>query len=702
MPIFRKSGSRSITRNGAALLTVALVLASCGATHDSSANARAHAIPIATADLNPSSICVTDEGDYVHQSFNGDFTACFRVPDLESPSLVVALQAYLNGTSGPTDAPTTTVAPPAPKNDDLTLTLSSKTATPGETVVVTGHVSEPISQKQSLPTICWDGCGGLQEEGATIHWTSSRTFHMDLRVPDTAWLVSSHGAVTVHPLTAGTYEVGMQCLTSISGCALGPAEAQTTIRLKASKPKRCLAGQPCATMSLSASTAVVGDKILVKGWAPLQTIIGQPFSYNLSITPGSAKRQYPSLAFAQNLKGGGFNVVPSPRVFLVGPSPTWASLGQIHYVSSTFSGPSAIEPASGSQLIAWCQPSGIVITGGPTQVTVPTNGVRAALRGSTLKIFSKPPLIPPCAAVQLDPRYRNSIYAGIGTARGYSIPPEYLAPLYTTNAGATWHTVPTPAGASIAEFAGFTVEGVQVAALFFGPSSSSNRDVPLGTNDGVVSAEVTSNGGVSWTSTTLGCPPSGPCMIFGPYQWGYCNMSNDMQPLLLGPSRATGLSGVKWTSSSWVTSVNSCFPQQLVVSSSRELFLLDPSSQYPLLQSTNSGKSWSYRTLPTIAAANYGPNSIPINNSLVLAPDGSVFAAITTASGINQELFRLKPYATSWCQIPHAFGATVASSGIVGPLQVNRADLIWSQTVYPNGGNATSSMHVKALSRLRC
>lgn len=702
MPFFSRCTTQSMMKCGVALLIAVLVLAGGDASHADFSGASSRATPIATAFLNPNSICGSDEGDYVHQSLNGDFTACFRVPDLHTSSLVVSL--FDNLVRGPLarESPTTTVVPPVAKGDHLSLSLSPKSATPGETVVVTGHLSRPLSVKQPLPNLCWDSCGGLQEEGSTVHWASSTTFHVNLQVPKTAWLVSSRGDVTVHPLTSGVYEVGVQCLTSISGCAYGPAEAQAAIRLIAPRPTTCLSGEQCETMSLSTSKAMVGDEVLVKGWAPLQTIIGQPFSYSLSVTAGSATRHYPALAFAPNLKGGGFNVVLSPRGLRVEPSPTWASLRRIHYVSSTFSGPSAIDASSNSKFIASCQPSGIVITGGPSQMKVPTAGVRSALKGSILRIFSNATSIPQCVAVQLDPRYGDSIYAGFGTGRGDSIPPVYLAALYTTNAGATWHTVPIPAGASIEDFAGFTTEGTQVEALFSGPDSYSNRDVPLGTNSGFASAEVTSNGGISWHTTTLGCPSSGPCMRFGPYERGGCNMSRDMQPLLLGPPGTTALSGVKWTISSWVTSVNSCFTQQLVVSSAHELILLDPSSEYPLLVSTNSGETWSYRALPSIADANYGEDSVPNSNYLVLAPDGSLFAVITTASGLNQELFRLKPFATSWCQIPRAFGTSMATSGTVSPLQVNSSDLIWSQTVNSTSGKPTSSMHVVPLSSLNC
>jgi hypothetical protein len=277
--------------------------------------------------------------------------------------------------------------------------------------------------------------------------------------------------------------------------------------------------------------------------------------------------------------------------------------------------------------------------------------------------------------VQLDPTYPNTVYAGFEGEEGNSIPPVYLAPMYTTNHGTSWHVIPIPAGETIEDFGGFTVEGASVEALFMGQEDYSNS--PEGTVHGQVVAEVTSNGGQTWSPTTLGCPSDGPCMSFGPYIWGNCNMSNDTQGVLLGSPGATASSGVTWTDSSWVTSVNSCFSQQLVVSSSRDLFLLDPASEYPLLRSTDGGETWSNWSLPPIAAVNYGPDSPPITNSLVLAPDGSLFASISTNATPTQELYRLYPGATSWCEVPDALRAVTA--GNMGPLHVDATDLLWTQ-----------------------
>jgi hypothetical protein len=700
MHFFGSRTCKPITRLGTVLVTAALVLASYGVSHGSPAAASSGDSTIATSSIPPTSVCGND-GDYVQQSLNGDFTGCFRVPALYSSSLVVALTAYWSGTSNTSTSPTTTVVPPVP-NGQITLSLGSKTATPGEAITVMGRLSQPAAQRTTFATLCWDGCeNGLQEQGAQIHWTSFTSFHASLKVPDTAWLVRRDGTVSVHPLLSGDYQVGIECLLSISGCALRPADAQTTIRLKAPRPTKCLSGQRCEIMTLSSSKAKVGDKIVLKGWAPLQDIIGQPFGYSLSITTRSGKETLPNLSYSRNQTSNGGNVVLTPRTLRVMPSKTWADLGRVHYSSSTWSGPSPIDSTSYSNLIAWCQPSGLVITGGSAKVNVPAAGVSAALRGSILRLFSSPPANPQCATVLLDPRYRDSIYAGFNTAQGGSAPPVYMAGLYTTNAGASWRTVPTPAGTSMEDFGGFSTDGDRVVALFAAPNSYESQRFPSGTNHGFVHVEVTTNGGASWTPSTLGCPRSAPCATLGPYQLGNCNMNESSQPLLLGPADTTAGAGVKWTSSSWITTVNSCVSPQLVVTSPRDLLLLDPSSQYPLLQSTTSGRTWSYVVLPLIPGTNYSPDSAPQSNSLLMAPDGSLFTALTTPSGQHQELFRLKPSATSWCRVPGVFGSTT-TAGTVGPLRANGPDLIWNQTIYPNGARPTSSMHVVPLSSLSC
>jgi len=342
----------------------------------------------------------------------------------------------------------------------------------------------------------------------------------------------------------------------------------------------------------------------------------------------------------------------------------------------------------------------VEIVGGPKEITVSTAGATAALAGSDLTMFSSPSSDPQCSDVLLDPSHGATVYAGFDTAQNDSAPPVYLAGLYTTNSGATWHAVPTPPGDTLEDFSGFTNEGNSVLALFAGQNSYFNAKAAPGTVNGLVQAEVTSNGGATWSLSTLGCPSAGPCVTLGPYYLGHCAMNSSLQPLLVGPAGATASSGVKWTTSNWITTVNSCFSQQLVVTSPHDLLLLDPSSEYPLLRSSDSGKSWSNYALPLIPGTTAGPDFASFGSSLLLAPDGSLFASVSSPSGQHQELFRLNPAATSWCQVPKVFPAK-APSYTFSTLRVNRTDLLWSQT-NASGAVSPSSMHTVAFSQLRC
>jgi hypothetical protein len=701
MQIGRRLYNRSVLQGGVVVLLAAFALSSCGDAGPVASVHHPHVTPIATESLPPTSVC-GNGGDYVHQSLNGDFTGCFRVPALAGSSQVVALQAYLNGVTPPSNVTTTTVGTPLPTNG-LSLKLSAHNVVPGEIVKVIGHLSKkPPSPRQTFVNICWDGClTGLQEGGYELNWTSPTTFQTTLQVPQTAWLVSNHGVVSVHPLRSGNYQVGVQCVGVISGCAYTHADAQATVTLKAPAPKRCVKGQPCETLRLSTTHVKVGDIVSIKGWAPLQTVIGQPFGWQYSVTTGSVKKNYPALTYDENQKGGGFNVVLTPRALHVAPSTTWASLGRIPYISSTFGGPSAIEPASDSKQIAWCQTSGLQITDGTSQVNIATSDVAAALRGTPLSLFSSSVANPPCSTVLLDPTFHDSIYAGFNTAVNHSAPPIYIAGLYTTNKGASWQTVPVPAGDTVEDFSGFVTQGKSVAALFASENSYDNGHFAPGSNHGLVSAEVTSNGGATWTSTSLGCPASGPCTVFGPYQWGNCAMNGSPQPLLQGPTGSTATSGVRWTDTAWSSTINSCYFPQLVVSTTHDLLLLDTTSQYPLQESRNSGQTWSYVELPQISGANYDDDGTPLNNTLLFAPNGSLFAVVQPTSSEREELFRLYPGSASWCQVPNVFHGEFDNASI-GPLRVAGADLVWSESIYPNGGADRSVKHEVPLSSLHC
>jgi hypothetical protein len=673
----------------------ALVLASCTSGVKGAAGEHSNGAITPNAFVSPTSMCSSSNG-FLTQANNGDISGCFRVPNLRSSSMVVALQTYLINSSK--SRPTTTTTTPPVVEGRITLTLKPRVARPGEKVEVTGtFAGPPPTQHVTFGYVCWDGCQtGPVEQGQSVRWSSARTFHTSLVVPDTAWLESGADGVVVHPLVSGSYEVGVECLGNISGCALKAAQAQTTLQLNASTPTRCVTGKRCETLHLSATTAPIGEEVNFDGWAPLQTL-GQPFGYYLSIAPAKPGRRYATLSYTRLSKTGGYNVVLAPSILHVGKNVSWASLGRLSYMSSTRAGPSTIDPVTNSTLTAWCQPDGLFVTGVATpRSVVQTSSVSEALKGTDLALFADPLTHPPCSSVLIDPYNPHTIFASFGAAQDNEAPPVYLAPLYTTDNGALWQRVPAPPGTTLEDFGGFTSNGADVEALFASQASFGNDGFPKSP----IEVESTSNGGLSWTASTLGCPSLGPCAVFGPDQWGNCAMNGSFEPLMVGPSSTKPSAGVRWSKSLWVTSVNSCFSQQLAVTSSRGLILLDPSSQYPMLRSNDSGTSWFYVALPAIPWSN-PTNGLQLGDSLLFAPDGSLFASLTTPSGQRQELFRLMPGATSWCQVPHVFPAN-ENVGTVSALQVSQTDLLWSETSYVAHPNLAPSVHEVALSTLRC
>jgi hypothetical protein len=675
----------------------ALALAGCGTDHASTTTGHARASVTPTASVDQTSSCSSSE-NFVEQSFNGNITGCFRVPNLHSSSLVVSLQAFVFQSADKSNAPTTTTTTPVAPGT-VTVSVHDTTVTPGQSVTVTGYDSSPPPKiNDTFGNLCWDGCQSGLQESINVHWTSRTRFRTTLIVPDAAWLETGSGAVSAHPLVSGTYSVGVQCLGATSGCALGPADAQTSVQLKAPPPTRCQSARRCATLHLSSSSAPAGSAITLSGWAPLQSIIGRPFAPDLSVAVAPKHHhRYANLSYDQVGTSGNFNVVLAPRILHVTANKNWASLGRVSTVSSEFAGPSAIEP-EGGDLVAWCLPSGLVITNGANRRSVPTAGAADALRGTKLTMFSSPKSNPQCAAVLADPQHPGTVYAGFGTAQDDSAPPVYVAALYTTDDGATWHTVPIPPHATVESFGGFVSHGDDVVALFAGSNGGyDDGQVPESIGDRFP-VEITANGGATWTASTFGCPSTGPCATLGPFQAGNCAMNGSSQPILVGPPNAIAPTGVKWTSPPWPSMLNACFSQQLVATSSRHLVLLDPSSQYSLLRSTSSGERWANIALPLIPGTNYSPDSIPTSNALLLAPDGSLFAAVTNASNRREELFRLYPAAASWCQVRGAFTSAIGSDSIT-LMRVNETELMWLQST-PDGTG--TSAHVEPLASLLC
>lgn len=684
-------------RHALLLCVAALALGACGVSASPSVLRATNSLP-PTSYVAPSSMCASNS-NFINQSTTGRITGCFRVPVYEGKSLVVSLQAYLDNSGVNPSGPTTIRG--TPSSGDLSLTLTTPSAKPGEHVAVVGTYAPGSSvTKSSYANLCWDGCQtGLVEQGVPLHWTGPLSFRASLLIPSTAWLEVVQGGVSIQPLVSGSYDVAVQCAQATSGCALGGPDAQTSINLKAPSPLRCVTKRPCATLRLSTYRTAAGDEVLVNGWAPLQTIIGQPFGFDLSIAPSNSKH-YAAFSAGQNSKTGGYSVVVSPKILSVTPDHTWASLGRLSSLSSSWAGPSSLTPVPGTSENAWCGPSGPQLSNGITSTLVPTKSVSTTLRGSGLSLSPGTASTPQCATILVDPTHHSSIFVGFGVAVGGVIPPVYQAGLYTTNAGASWQWVPTPSGLSKQDFSGFETRGAQIVAIFYNANqndSGYNSHWPLGSNHGLITAEVTTNGGKRWQASSLSCPVSGPCAAFGPLLLGHCAMNGANQSLMLGaPANTAGASDL-WFNAPWVSIVNSCFAQQLVTTSAHGLLLLDPSSQYELLQSLDSGQSWLNRSIPPIPGQTY---PLPLGDGLLFTPTGDLLAMVTAPSN-TQQLFQLAPGATSWCQVPNVFSKT-KGAWYVDLIRVDVHDLLWSQTNYTNGATSPTQLHVLPLSKIAC
>jgi hypothetical protein len=632
----------------------------------------------------------TMSGD-VTQSLDGSIVGCFRVPDDRQSTLHVAWQSYVALLTAPGSVTPTKVSATsssASPGGSFTLSIASHTVRPGERIEVSGHyVHGHRPANSGSVTICWNGCqSGLQELGVTLHWSSLTEFHVALVVPDAPWYVVYHGRPSVHPLASGTYAVGIECIASNHGCALGGADAQVHVHLVAPTATWCTAHVPCGSLRLSATSTTIGDVVEVRGRAPLVTLIGQPSGYWLDLSSsnlGSRPVAFTGIAVTEDL------ATIAPRNLTVDPGQTWESLHLSPVTLSSWSSPSPVNPTPASPLVAWCEPGAVVVTGGAHPYRVPTTGAARLLASNHLSL-SGSAAVSPCVSATVEPGSPEHVFA-VFTALRNEIPRASLAGIYTSDGGVTWHLVPSPPGHAESDFGGFHVVGRHVEALF--ANRNGNAAYVARTT---VATEATSNGGVTWSASTLGCANNGPCTTFGPYVPDNCAMTSQPEAVLVGPARGPP-SGVSFSESRWVTEVDTCYSQQLTATATGLELLADPSSIYPLLASSDGGITWYNVRLPVLTGLGAPGGS---EESLVLTTNDTLVASVET-SGVSPavRLFLLRPRASSWCRvrgIPPASG-----NQLVTPLRTNGDGLLWGQ--YPvNKPNPVVARHFVAWSDLQC
>ncbi len=591
-------------------------------------------------------------------------------------------------------------------------------AKPGQTVTVAGYV--PGARNMGHGDVCFGGCAaGLLEQGVTVHWSGNH-FRLKLYVPATAWM-SADGP---QPLENGTYRVGVRCVgVAVLGCGLARSEVSTVLRLEGVDYQPC-PRSGCGRLSLSRNQASPGDQIQLRGWAPLDQIIGKPFPYSVALLSGqpSLKGVSPSAYvlvgqaqqdLAGNLHGslripatingrplaagtytlalqgffptqGGSRVLTAkgkkiaqglllfePATLRLQSGEAWASLGRLHPLGATWSadlfGAMLRDVPGEPNRLVYCRSHGIHLStdGGANWSVVPvTDAVKLAATATkyTLDYPASPDQVS-CASALLDPGHPNTVYASFwGQNPKFGAPPVFQLGFVTTNLGRSWKAVPVPQGYGAGGFAGFQIAGHSVLALFQAADS--------GYGAWHYTVEATTNGGFSWHPAALTCPAVGPCLRFGPSPSQISGMGAPrLQPLELSTD-----DGRTWQSPGWPHPVELAQgPGELVPLSSTQALLVSGTSGYPVLRTADGGRTWRYVALPPVPDYQNGAPGLP---GAAVLPTGSLLAQDPN----TQTWILLAPGATHWC--------TAAGLPALGASQLTPVgDRLWS---LPAGGGATA------------
>ncbi len=610
----------------------------------------------------------------VTQSMDGRISGCLRLGNVDPGRHEIALQGLL-----PFAAPQSIKRglPPVPRPPEpaVALTLSPTAGGPGTVVTITGHLTTPFRLRDSHPNVCWDGCeNGLGYGDIPMRWTSPRTFHTKIVVPAAPWLEG--GPNRVAQLVSGDYRVGIQCIRSAQGCG-AVTEGTAMFHLHVARPVPwCLTQATCAQVRVTPQRALPGAVVRVSGFAPLAE--GEMGSTGSGYEPVVLRRsRAPAIRFSAR---NGLVTVGSGRVEVAGP-PEYTATAPLAQVSDGVSQISA-DPASPTT-VAWCAGQTIAVSGPDGTSSIPTAAAKSTLKAMGFSLRFEPQ--PPCAGVA---PLATSTGAPAGLAVAFSVteaagaPPFYLAALVTRDDGKSWAPIPVPDGSSSAGFGGFRYEGSTLEVVFGASLKGAPRDYPEFSLTRAVT-EVSSADAQSWRQAPLGCPPAGPCVTFGPYQPGNCAMNGTMQTLL----RSTD-SGSRWSSLDFPYPAQSCGEAELVATSRTSELLIDSTSTYPVLRTSDGGATWHDVALPRRGG----------NGDLTVLPDGSLVMA--DGLGYSGPWKLLGPGARAWCElrVPTATGEhhfQVAPPTVIG-------GQLWWLTGSLDSSTAAPALQDLPLSALNC
>lgn len=610
--------------------------------------------------------------DSPYLGMDGRVRVCLRVSDVPAGTYHVFFQDYL--LPGLPTAPTTSGPGLVGAGPAVDLVVTPTSAEPGQTVNFTGTLAKDYAAKQGYLDFCWGGCpNGLQYSGVPVKWQNGRTFSGRLTLPAAPWLERDGQVASPR---AGRYELGVQCVVEVRGCAGGPAEGEAAVTLTSAAAYTCSRYAGCTSLEVTPGTGSPGDVVELSGHVPLMDVIGSNEAFGLSLTEARGRAPHGVVIAAPM---GPVDI--GSATLNVKPAPTFASLGLGNAVSLAQVGNSVISAnPAGPGTVAWCGTGYIdIVRPSGTTLKVPIAPALAVLKASSQ---FQPFMLDQCDAVSLglSGGAVSPVYAAFAVQpRSDGEPPFAIVGMYTTDGGTSWKLLPVPPGASETTFGGYRYGRDGQVQAFFVPQGARTADpVP-------VVEQASPSGGFG--PAALSCPSAGPCTQLGAYPAPVnCAMGDAAAQPVLGSEDG----GKTWRpASATVPGLPTCMPAGLVAFSGRQelmyssLTMVGAISLVPVLYSSDGGRHWEVVSLPALPP-------LPADEG---APEPSLLA-LPTGGFIDLDqgaLLLLPAKGSAWCPVAARSSLAKALRTAVPSSFTVVGDRVWWLSSSVSGGAVTAT-----------
>ncbi len=383
----------------------------------------------------------------------------------------------------------------------------------------------------------------------------------------------------------------------------------------------------------SLNSLLIFSLVFIFGCAPENTLTPLTTAVR-SGSPSPANSPQPSITPTSELSP---TLTHTPESGVTSDRPILIQFGA-DLINSTVS----VNPMN-SLLMAYCSPGEIHYTldGGSTWQTVSTDKVNIAAERIGYQDFSAGDGQPRCFQAIQDPINEQSFYAVFSMVKPeFGAPPLFFMGFFTTDGGTSWQSIPPPDGTTVEQFGGFWGDGNGlVQALFVNPENPpESPDIPI--------VLETTDGGLTWSSGQLVCPPEGICLRWGAAASTIPGMGSPLpQPALVSLD-----DGITWQPLGQPVELRLPGPNQLVAFSkdrgariSGEI-VYSVESGSPFLLTEDSGETWFEQELPLLPDTSNDQDVFP---GLQLLPDGSLISQGAETS----TWYLLPPGSSSWCSL---------------------------------------------------